>query len=110
MTPYSFAKHHCANIFTDGSCTYVFPHVPVCKELNICLLSEDKECQYFNEFVLPIAIMPDATKDERNMYSVYMGGNARACECGTPLAPRERCCPKCRKRRRKETRRKSRPD
>ena len=109
MSPYQMAKMECANYVGQG-----------CIINDKCKLAAKplKRCVYFEKCVLGMPLQPDADKNPRYPeYLVamqqYQGATAtrvtavklRVCECGQPLAKRQRVCVACAKKRRRESNR-----
>ena len=127
MTPLQFAKRECANIRPDGSCLGIMVNdlhwrgqKILATERKVCLLggSKPKRCGYFEKVVLPLADRP--TKDQPRLQQQRLEARAkyglindvetksvelRTCpDCGTePLSKRQRVCPKCQQKRRRES-------
>ncbi len=73
-----------------------------------CLILAKKRCDYFKKCVLPLARLNGCYDRVFREYlkfdkSIDQSEEARFCDCGTELKPRERCCDKCKKIRRMET-------
>ncbi len=74
-----------------------------------CLVIEEKKpCVFFRESVLPLAehygvyskILSEYTKIDE---SIVKNIHTRFCDCGEELKKREKCCEKCRTKRRQKT-------
>lgn len=87
-----------------------------------CLVLQKKPCRYFRDCVLgpedykyPHKCFVDDPAFEKRVRAQYTKidfsvteADARRCECGSALAPRQRYCQKCVEKRRRSTYRKSR--
>ena len=115
-TPLQMANAECPNLNPDGSCLGArfsealepLPSRPQPK----CRLADDKQCKYFEEFVMPMAaIVSDPAKSKSYLEAVaeykfqhHISGLSRRCpECGGPLPARKRFCADCTSRHRKKT-------
>lgn len=107
MTLFQFAKKFCSNMSGDDFCD-----VKEC----VCLLKVSKPCDYFRESVWPncdpgyryatqTESYPKLVQEFRFLYGMLSEKSVRRCVCGEVLKKRERMCPKCRKKHRRETKR-----
>jgi len=103
VTPAQMARAECAE-WTAGGCRSTTP----------CKLRVGRRCQYFEDFVLPMAVYTtdpdkskaylDAVADYKSQHNIA-GAQRRCPECGEPLPARRRFCADCTsKHRRKSTR------
>ena len=105
----NFARRHCANYNTTNGC-YLTEKVdwsvePPKATAGPCLVAESKPCTYFKRAILPARDVPQNIRgDYYFIDSSIMVPTARTCpECGATLAPRQRFCQKCRRKRRLES-------
>ncbi len=85
-----------------------------CLDKDCCLVEQGKRCGYFEKAVLPIA----GEIGQQKIYAAYESltgadplarPQARLCpDCGAELKPRQRYCDNCKKKRRRQSYRKSR--
>lgn len=98
-----------------GCCNYDH-HYGGCLFDKTCKIEDGERCEYFEESVLPAAVdinaldqisklHKEATKSQwkpdKNLQK--KGDNVRLCECGKVLGFKKRYCPKCRKKKRRES-------
>jgi len=93
-------------------------HYGGCLFADTCLVQEGKRCGYFERAVLPTAADTGLQGLVYAQYEKHVGieGNGglnreqiRMCpDCGAEVGPRQRYCPKCSKRRRRESYRRAR--
>jgi len=86
---------------------------------NGCKVENGKRCEYFERAVLPSAIPLGLNAIVSQSYADKVGltgfcpkklKDARRCDCGNALRPRQRYCEKCREIKRKQTYRKIREE
>ena len=117
MSPLQMAKEQCANL-VGGTCLDIpwrcldGSRPMVGQERDGCKLSDPKaRCEYFEVVVAPLAksfsryVSAVEQYNDRLPLNKHLG-NARRCGCGTPLQKRHRYCPKCKRERQKQARRK----
>lgn len=102
----AFVKDQCVNLVSGG-----------CLFEGECLVLTGKRCQYFERAVLGPADYKYRVPgyDYEKIFEQYGRINfsflnktvkIRRCECGATLNPRQRCCEKCARRKRRESQRK----
>ncbi len=106
----SFIRAECDNITSTNLCLGLDVFGKRFMDQDRCLVLRKKRCDYFKKCVLPLAklmgcydrIFKEYIKFDK---TVDQSEEARFCECGEELKPRERFCERCRKKRRRETKR-----
>lgn len=69
-----------------------------------CLIEQGKRCVYFEKAVLPTGNSVIRQKYEDMMGIYIKGPAANLCsDCGSPIAPKMKCCDKCKKKRQRAT-------
>jgi len=130
MTPRELARTECANFVSDGGCLGIqvedladHEQTKRAAPLERCLLANKpmKPCRYFEQVILPLADYP-SPKDKPRLQAERLAAREtylltcrkpvpthtlRLCECGEPLAARQRVCSKCSRKRRLQTNRAS---
>ncbi len=110
LTLVSFVKIKCANITSTNLCLGLDAFGERFMNQAQCLILAKKRCDFFKKCVLPLAklmgcydrIFKEYIKFDK---TVDQSEEARFCECGEELKPRERFCERCRKKRRQKTNR-----
>jgi len=115
MTALQMAKLECANWQIEG-CTGMsigddlkMALMPVAGKP--CLLSQEKPCQYFQECVLPMAMMVNDPKTAqqysdvayayRLKYATEKPSDRTCADCSNAVGPRKTYCPVCARKRQK---------
>ncbi len=84
-----------------------YPYEFVCHNTGLCWIQEGMPCDHFERQVLPSAEHKKGysaiIKEYAKIRSSIKKQAPRFCECGTVLAKRERCCQKCRMKRRRKS-------
>jgi hypothetical protein len=93
-------------------------HYGGCLLADTCKVQDGKRCGYFERAVLPTAEEIGLTDVVYSAYEAYVGiagngllkrGQVRRCpDCGDEVGPRQRFCPKCSMRRRRQSYRRAR--
>lgn len=114
-----FVKAECSNfnspVCVDAHNTFVFHE-------GGCLVLDGKACRYFKDCVLgpedykypPLCFVKDPAFEKRvreqyrKLDHTVVEADARRCECGAMLRPRQRYCDKCAQKRRWQAYRKAR--
>ncbi len=110
VTLISFTKDKCANITSTNLCLGLDVFGKRFMNQALCLILAKKRCDFFKKSVLPLAklngcydrVLKEYLKFDK---SVDQSEEARFCDCGNELKPRERFCEICRKKRRQKTNR-----
>ncbi len=106
----SFIRAECANLVSDNQCLGIDVFGKRFMNQDKCLILRKKRCDYFKKCVLPLAklngcydrVLKEYLKFDK---SIDQSEEARFCDCGTELKPRERFCERCRKKGRQITNR-----
>ncbi len=106
----SFIKAECANLTSTNLCIGLDVFGERFMNQDKCLILRKKRCEYFKKCVLPLAKLMGCYDRIFKEYirfdkTVDQSEEARFCECGEELKPRERFCERCRKKRRLESKR-----
>ena len=114
-----FVKSECSN-FNSPVCVDAYSNIVFYK--GTCLVLDGKPCRYFKDCVLgpedykyPHLCFVEDPAFEKRVRTQYckidhtvVEADARRCECGAMLRPRQRYCYKCDKKRRRHAYRKAR--
>ncbi len=108
ITILTFIKQECA-CYVSNECLGIEVFGRGFREQGKCYIAERKPCDYFIRCVLPIAnkmgCYDRIMKEYHDFDPTIQKTSTRFCECGTELSKRERCCLRCRKKRRQKTKR-----
>ncbi len=104
----SFIRAECANLVSDNQCLGLDVSNKRFMNQDKCLILRKKRCDYFKKCVLPLARLKGCYDGIIREYmkidkTIDQSEEARFCECGAELRPRQRFCAKCRKIRRLKT-------
>jgi len=99
-------RAECANFSSvNDQCSGLTVLNELFREPGECWIFNNKPCQYFRDCILPLAKYEGNYEKMLNAYSkldkaATVNTKIRHCECGEEIAPRQRCCQKCARKRR----------